>query len=150
MTKKRKQARAAQAAAPATPAGPRLVARNQYDAAGHGRRMRGWTAPSSGPNRAVSGLTTIRNRARDATRNEWTGAAGERVWGTNLIGTGIIARPKTKDPALKDLFAELWERLLHHRRRRRSAGLLRPADPGRRIMAHQRRSVHPLPPPPRR
>lgn len=109
MAKKRKQARAAQAAAPVTAASPRLVARNQYDAAGHGRRMRGWTAPSSGPNRAVSGLTTIRNRARDATRNEWTGAAGERVWGTNLIGTGIIARPKTKDPALKERFAEIWE-----------------------------------------
>ena len=30
--------------------------RNQYDAGGSGRRMRGWNAPSSGPNRAVKGL----------------------------------------------------------------------------------------------
>lgn len=94
--------------APAKAAAKGLVATARYDAAGNGRRLRGWRAPSSGPNRAANGLETVRNRSRDAARNEWAGAAGERVWGTNLIGTGIIARPNTKDPELKLLYAEIW------------------------------------------
>lgn len=80
----------------------------RYDAAGHGKRLVGWSAPSSGPNRAQAGLETLRNRSRDATRNEWAAAASERIWGTNLIGTGIIARPNTKDPALKQLYTDIW------------------------------------------
>lgn len=96
------------AAATVAPASHALVARAQYDAAGHGRRLRGWRAPSTGPNRAASGLETIRNRSRDTVRNEWAGAASERVWGTNLIGTGIIARPNTKDARLKALYTEIW------------------------------------------
>lgn len=86
-----------------------LVPVARYDAAGHGRRMRGWNAPSTGPNRAITGLATIRNRARDASRNEWAGASGERVWTTNLVGVGIVARPRTKDTALKARFAALWD-----------------------------------------
>ncbi|CAI10243.1 Phage portal protein, lambda family [Aromatoleum aromaticum EbN1] len=108
MARKRSRNTVAQAAAAVVPAANGLVARAQYDVAGHGRRMRGWRAPSSGPNRAAAGLETIRNRSRDAVRNEWAGAASERVWGTNLVGTGIIARPNSKDPALKALFTEIW------------------------------------------
>lgn len=108
MSKKRKESAKASATAPKVAASAGFVAHAQYDAAGHGRRMRGWRAPSTGPNRAAAGLETIRNRSRDAARNEWTGAANERVWGTNLIGTGIIARPATKDPALKQLFVDIW------------------------------------------
>lgn len=110
MAKKRarKPAAAVAKAHVAGTAAPVLVARAQYDAAGHGRRLRGWRAPSTGPNRAATGLETIRNRARDAVRNEWAGAAGERVWSTNLIGTGIIARPITKDAKLKRLYTEIW------------------------------------------
>ena len=63
-----------------------------YDAAGMGRRMSSWRAPSSGPNAANSGAQTIRNRQRDAERNDWQAASGVRVWSTNLIGTGIQAR----------------------------------------------------------
>ena len=43
---------------------------NRYDAAGTGRRMRGWVAPSTGPNKAIAGLQNIRNRSRDAARND--------------------------------------------------------------------------------
>ncbi len=81
----------------------------KYDAAGHGRRLRGWNPPSSGPNKAIQGLQTIRNRARDAERNEWAGASCSRVWTTNLIGTGIVPRPKTKDANLKSKLAALWD-----------------------------------------
>ena len=96
------------AKAPASATAPVAAARAQYDAAGHGRRLRGWRAPSTGPNRAATGLETIRNRSRDTVRNEWAGAAGERIWSTNLIGTGIIARPVTKDPALRKRYTEVW------------------------------------------
>jgi lambda family phage portal protein len=72
--------------------------------------MAGWRPSSAGPNRALHGLQSIRNRARDAARNEWTAAAAERVWSTNLIGTGIIPRPGTTDPALKVQMIHLWDK----------------------------------------
>lgn len=80
----------------------------RYDAAGHGRRLAGWVTPASGPNRAISGLQTVRNRSRDVTRNEWSGAAQTRIWTTSLVGTGIIPRLRTKNKALKAKFAKLW------------------------------------------
>lgn len=89
--------------------GPLSVPANRYDAAGHGRRLRGWNPPNSGPNRAVEGLETIRSRARDASRNEWTAASGDRLWTSSLIGTGITCRPKTKDVALKARLIALWD-----------------------------------------
>ena len=116
MSKHDKKARKAgnknvQTSAPASAAATdvRLVARAQYDAAGHGRRTRGWRAPGTGPNRAMAGLGTIRNRARDAARNTWTGAANARVWGTNLIGTGIIPRAEAKTARRKQRYAEIWD-----------------------------------------
>ncbi len=81
---------------------------NRYDAAGMGRRMAGWNTPSSGPNTAIAGLQRIRDRARDAVRNDWAGAANIRVWTTNLIGTGITPRLKTKNAALKEKLNDLW------------------------------------------
>lgn len=86
-----------------------LTPQARYDAAGYGRRLRSWYAPPSGPNRAIDGQETLRNRARDATRNEWAANKSEDVWGANLIGTGIVPRPKTKDPALKEKLRELWQ-----------------------------------------
>lgn len=81
----------------------------RYDAAGHGRRLAGWVAPPSGPNRAIAGLQTIRNRSRDVARNEWSGASQTRIWTTNLIGTGIVPRPVTKNATLKAKLIELWD-----------------------------------------
>ena len=81
----------------------------RYDAAGHGRRMAGWTTPTSGPNTAISGLQKIRDRSRDVIRNEWSGASNVRVWTTNIVGTGIIPRPNTKNLKLKARFQELWK-----------------------------------------
>lgn len=81
----------------------------RYDAASNGRRMRGFNPPSVGPNRALSGLATIRNRTRDSMRNDWAGPSGERVWTTSLIGTGIICRPVTRDPAKRAAMMQDWD-----------------------------------------
>ena len=79
-----------------------------YEAASHGRRMRGWTARSSGPNAAIAGVQTIRNRARDATRNDWSGESGVQKWTTSLIGTGIVPRFKRLTKARRTALMTLW------------------------------------------
>ena len=88
---------------------PQASLQPSHDAAGMGRRLRGWTPASSGPNRANTGAPNIRNRARDLARNDWAGRVIPTRWAANLVGTGIIARPKTTDAALKQRLAELWD-----------------------------------------
>jgi len=83
--------------------------RAQYDVGGNGRRMRGWNPPHSGPNRALQGLPKIRDRSRDATRNDGAAAAGVSHWTTNLIGTGIVPRAKRiTDKAKKSASIDRW------------------------------------------
>ena len=82
----------------------------RYDAASTGRRMAGWSTPSSGPNAAVANLQKIRDRARDVQRNEWSGAANVRIWTTNVVGTGITPRPRTKNATLKEKLNTLWNK----------------------------------------
>lgn len=85
--------------------------KNRYDAAGTGRRMRGWVAPSTGPNKAIAGLQNIRNRARDATRNDWSGESATQKWVSNLVGIGITPRLKhiPAGPRKREL-AAMWDR----------------------------------------
>ena len=92
----------------------RLEVNNRYDAAGNGRRMKGWMPPSSGPNKAVTGIQQIRNRARDVVRNDWSGESASQKWVTNLIGTGITPRLKRipSGPRKQEL-VDLWERWTH-------------------------------------
>ena len=45
----------------------------RYDAAGTGRRMRGWNPPKSGPNLAMAGVELLRARARDAAEDPAAG-----------------------------------------------------------------------------
>jgi lambda family phage portal protein len=86
-----------------------LAPRAQYDAGGGGRRMKGWNPPNSGPNRAIKGLPKIRDRSRDAVRNDWTGAAGVQRWKTNLIGTGIQPRFRAiTNHAKRRRYQQLW------------------------------------------
>lgn len=92
-------------------AGGGIEFHNRYDAGGHGRRMRGWQAPNTGPNISMKDAPTVRNRSRDSVRNDWTGASGVQHWTTNLIGTGIIPRAKRITAAAKKkLYADLWDR----------------------------------------
>lgn len=109
---KQKSKRRAVAKATQSPANPGTLVLGQYDAGRNGRRMAEWRAPSSGPNKAIQGLSTIRNRSRDAGRNEWTGASSGRVKSTSLIGTGIVARPKTKNKDVKKSLTEKYDKFL--------------------------------------
>lgn len=104
-----KRSRKAAVATTATGTGV-IAVQARYDAASNGRRMSGWQAPSTGPNKAIAGLQTIRNRSRDAGRNEWAGASSARVMTTNLIGTGIVCRPRTKVKALKAKLTAEWDK----------------------------------------
>ncbi|MEP6587129.1 MAG: phage portal protein [Polaromonas sp.] len=93
--------------AQAAPSLPKISAR--YDSAGRGRRMAGWNPPSSGPNLAVAGLQTIRDRARDSSRNDWSAESAIQKWTTNLVGIGITPRFKRiADKARKRTITDLW------------------------------------------
>lgn len=84
--------------------------RARYDAAGRGRRMTGWNPPASGPNAALQGLQTIRNRSRDAGRNDWAGESSVQKWATALIGIGIKPRfPRIKSKARKTALVDLFD-----------------------------------------
>ena len=80
----------------------------KYDAAGTGRRMAGWNPPTQGPNRSLEGLQRIRNRARDASSNDWSGESGIQKWTTSLIGIGITPRFKRIAAARKLAIVDLW------------------------------------------
>lgn len=82
---------------------------NRYDAAGQGRRLAGWTPPSSGPNTAMAGLQTIRNRSQDAVRNDWSAKSVTQKWATALVGIAITPRFKRiKSKTRKQALTDLW------------------------------------------
>jgi len=85
--------------------------RNRYDGAGHGRRMAGWIAPSSGPNRAIaSDLPTLRNRASDSVRNDWISEAIIQKWATTLVGIAITPRfGRITAKRRKQAIGDLWQ-----------------------------------------
>lgn len=91
---------------PVAQATRRFTAR--YDAAGQGRRLAGWTPPSSGPNVAMAGLQTIRNRSHDAVRNDWSAESATQKWATNLIGIAITPRFKRLAKGRKQVVTDLW------------------------------------------
>lgn len=68
----------------------------KYDAAGTGRRIRGWTPPNSGPQAATQGLELLRSRALDSTRNDWAAESSVQKWTTTLVGVGITPRFKNE------------------------------------------------------
>lgn len=85
-----------------------VVAR--YDAAGNGRRAAGWQPPNSGPRRAVQGTAKMRDRSRDATRNDWTGESAGQKWGATLIGVGITPRwDRLTNAERKQFVTDLWQ-----------------------------------------
>ncbi len=109
MAKRRKAVAVDRAPAAKTAINPQASLAPSHDAAGTGRRLRGWQPSGTGPNRANAGAATIRNRARDAVRNDWAARAIIQRWSSSLVGTGIMARPKTADPAFKARLVQLWE-----------------------------------------
>lgn len=82
---------------------------NRYDAAGRGRRMAGWSPGSAGPNAALMGLQTLRDRTRDSARNDWAARSSVQKWGTTLIGIGITPRFKRiKSKTRRQELTDLW------------------------------------------
>lgn len=89
-----------------------MSARNAaYEAGAQTRRTSGWFAPSSSPNRSLLGsLTTIRDRARAATRNDGyaRGAVDKLV--SNIVGTGIKPLSLADDEQFRQDIQRLWLR----------------------------------------
>lgn len=81
----------------------------RYDAAGRGRRMAGWNPGSAGPNLALAGLQTIRDRARDSSRNDWSGESAVTKWTSTLVGIGVTPRWKRiTSKARRQQVVDLW------------------------------------------
>lgn len=82
-----------------------------YEAGASTRRTVGWHAPTTSPNASLlANLTTLRDRARQATRNDGyaKGAIDKLV--TNIIGTGIKPLSQAPDPEFRKAAHALWLR----------------------------------------
>lgn len=92
--------------------GPRrLQIRNQYDAATTGRRARGWTAPTVGPNAAtLPNLSLLRARSRHAARNDPWGRQALRHRTAQMVGCGVNPRSLAPEEAFRAQVQTLWDR----------------------------------------
>lgn len=80
------------------PARPALRARASYDGAAQTRRTLGWQAPTTSPNSAIMGsLSLLRDRSRQATRNDGYAKSAVDKLVTNIIGTGIKPLSQASD-----------------------------------------------------
>jgi len=80
------------------------VERFAYEGAKSGRRTSGWTTRGSDANSEIgSGLSSLRDRARDLVRNNPHAARGVMELAGAQIGTGIIPRADTGDKNLDKL-----------------------------------------------
>lgn len=80
----------------------------RYDAASTGRRASKWGAVNGGPNVAAANLPTLRNRNRDAIRNEALADGAKAVIVSNMIGTGIKPQFATSDAGFNKELSELF------------------------------------------
>jgi lambda family phage portal protein len=81
-----------------------------YESGGtSGSRVRDWRPTSGGPNTVgASNLNTIRNRSRDAIRNDpWAKSASD-TWVSEAIGTGFQPHPQHPDPEVRKAQKRLW------------------------------------------
>src|SRR5262245_13938782 len=87
----------------------RRGSRNAYEGGAHTKRTMTWRAPTIGANAGVlSNLTTLRDRSRQATRNNGyaKGAIEKKV--SNIIGTGIKPLSQAADPEFRQALQALW------------------------------------------
>lgn len=83
--------------------------RAAYDGARRDGPMTGWRVGSSSANAEIElSLVELRNRARDLVRNNPYAAAGLDMLVSYQVGTGIVPRSATGDPAMDDAFTQLW------------------------------------------
>lgn len=81
-----------------------------YEAGAQTRRTSGWRSPSITPNDAILGvLTTIRNRTREATRNNGYAKAVSDTFVSEMIGTGIKPLSKAEDNDFRSAVQVAWE-----------------------------------------
>ncbi|TDF32965.1 phage portal protein [Delftia tsuruhatensis] len=83
---------------------------NRYDAAGRGRRMASWNAPSTGPNQAINAaLQVLRDRSSDSARNDWSSESIIQKWTTTLVGIAITPRfHRIKAKERRQEINDLW------------------------------------------
>lgn len=82
-----------------------------YDGAAQGRHTDGWrTASTSADTEIAAGGRRMRDRGRDLERNNPHAAKGANILASNIVGTGIMPRPKTgsraKNKAITKAFNE--------------------------------------------
>ena len=88
---------------------PRSVKAAVYEAGAQTRRTLNWKAPTVQPNDAVlSNLSTLRDRSRQAVRNDgWAKGTIDKLV-TNIVGTGIKPLSKAADPEFRRAVQALW------------------------------------------
>lgn len=80
-----------------------------YEGASMSRRARGWMAPTLGPNSGVLGsLGTLRDRSRQAVRNDGYAARAVDRLVSNMVGTGIKPLSQAADPGFRAQVHALW------------------------------------------
>jgi lambda family phage portal protein len=85
--------------------------RNQYDSATTGRRARGWSASTLGPNAStLPNLGTLRARSRQAYRDDAYGGGALDYRVEQLIGTGITPKSLARDEKVRVQVQALWDR----------------------------------------
>lgn len=81
-----------------------------YEAAGTGRRTKGWYAPTVGPNTALYGAQSLRDRSRAARRNDTWAKSGIHGLVSEIIGTGIKPQSQCSKPKFRKAVEALWLR----------------------------------------
>lgn len=81
-----------------------------YDSGVQTRRTATWRPPTAQPNAILSTLPLLRDRARNASRNDGYAKSILDEIVTNIIGTGITPLSQAPDPAFRQAVHALWER----------------------------------------
>lgn len=90
---------------------PARASTTAYEAGAQTRRTVGWQVPETTANSALQwNLTTIRNRARNAARNDGHARSVIDTLVTNIVGTGIKPLSQIGDDAVRQEVQALWER----------------------------------------
>jgi lambda family phage portal protein len=94
---------------PAPPARP-VQNRAAYEAgSAGGRRTVNWTVPDVSANLATCGAKLIRDRCRDAVRNDAWARAIVETFVDDVIGWGIKPLSRAQDEAFRQVLQALWE-----------------------------------------
>ena len=85
--------------------------RNSYEAGASGRRLKYWIPGAPGPNDSIlRDLNIIRDRSRDAGRNNAWIKQGIASTVAEEIGTGIRPRSRSTDKSFQEAANALWEK----------------------------------------